>query len=186
MAFTARRDSIPDPGTSEAPWRKPAPASCPGPVLGTHAEPGAATDLMEVVVQAARASADYELLAHGLEVFSGQPPPTVSHTSSSRRKSGDHPKRNPAPPQWQRSLPCLFSIIPQYEGLGRVFGVVRDGPLVQNTFVRRRRHRCKGSAARRVSSGQSSRGEQRVLASMNLVKCEPRPSSRSWSCWSWG
>src|SRR5215212_1806252 len=38
----------------------------PGPVLGAHAEPGAAADLMEVVVQAAGALADYELLAHGL------------------------------------------------------------------------------------------------------------------------
>ena len=75
--------------------------SRPGPVLGTHAEPGAATDLMEVVVQAARALADYELLAHGLEVLSGQPPPTVSHASSSRRKSTDHLKRNPAPSQRQ-------------------------------------------------------------------------------------
>ena len=31
IAFTARRDSIPDPGTSEAPWRKPAPAFAPWP-----------------------------------------------------------------------------------------------------------------------------------------------------------
>src|SRR5215210_4084391 len=75
----------------------------PGPVLGAHAEPGAAADLMEVVVQAAGALADYELLTHGLEVLSGQPPPPVSHASSS--KSRDHPKRNPTPPQRQRLVP---------------------------------------------------------------------------------
>src|SRR5215210_427676 len=75
----------------------------PGPVLGAHAEPGAAADLMEVVVQAAGALADYELLTHGLEVLSGQPPPPVCHASSS--KSRDHPKRNPTPPQRQRLVP---------------------------------------------------------------------------------
>src|SRR5215211_3855942 len=55
----------------------------PGPVLGAHAEPGAAAHLVEVVVQAAGALADYELLAHGLEVLPGQSP-TVSHASSSK------------------------------------------------------------------------------------------------------
>jgi hypothetical protein len=75
----------------------------PGPVLGANAEPGAAADLMEVLVQTAGVLADYELLAHGLEVLSGQPPSTVSHAYSSRRKSGDHPKRNPAPTQRQQS-----------------------------------------------------------------------------------
>jgi hypothetical protein len=59
-------------------------------------------DLMEVVVQAAGLLADYELLAHGLQVLSGQPLPTVSHASSSRRKSTDHPKPNPTPAQRQR------------------------------------------------------------------------------------
>src|SRR5215211_212661 len=73
----------------------------PGPVLGAHAEPGAAADLVEVVVQAAGLLADYELLAHGLQVLSDQPPPTVSHASSSRRKSTDHPKPNPTPQQRQ-------------------------------------------------------------------------------------
>ena len=38
---------------------------------------------MQVVVQAAGPLADYELLAHGLQVFSGQLPPTVTHASSS-------------------------------------------------------------------------------------------------------
>ena len=73
----------------------------PAPVFGTHTKPGAAADLMEVVVQAAGPPADYELLAPGLQIFSGQPPPTVSHASSSRRKSTDHPKRNPTPSQRQ-------------------------------------------------------------------------------------
>src|SRR5215211_5697934 len=73
----------------------------PGPVLGTHTKPGAAAELMEVVVQAAGLLADYELLAHGLQILSGQPPPTVSHASSSRRKSTDHPKRNSTPSQRQ-------------------------------------------------------------------------------------
>ena len=57
----------------------------PGPILDADAKPDAAAQLVEVVVQAAFALADHELLAHGLEVFSGQPP-TVSHASSSRRK----------------------------------------------------------------------------------------------------
>src|ERR671915_51619 len=46
-----------------------------------------------------------------------------------------------------------------------VFGVVREGPLVQNTLARRRRHRCRESTA-----GYRGRGEQRVRARMNLVK----------------
>src|SRR5215211_1229973 len=74
----------------------------PGPVLGAHAEPGAAADLMEVIVQAAGLVADDELLAHCLQVLPLQPPPTVSHASSSRRKSRDHLKPNRIPPQRQR------------------------------------------------------------------------------------
>src|ERR671914_822362 len=74
----------------------------PGPLFGAHAKPCAAADLMEVVVQTAGPLADYELLAHGLQVLSGQLPPTVSHASSSRRKSTDHPKPNPTPSQRQR------------------------------------------------------------------------------------
>src|ERR687889_448103 len=46
-----------------------------------------------------------------------------------------------------------------------LFGVVREGPLVQNTLVRRRRHRCRGSTA-----GYRGRGEPRVRIRMNLVK----------------
>src|SRR5918998_5231442 len=46
-----------------------------------------------------------------------------------------------------------------------VFGVVREGPLVQNTLVRRRRHRCRGSTA-----GYRGRGEQRVRVRMTPVK----------------
>src|SRR5215218_5470400 len=46
-----------------------------------------------------------------------------------------------------------------------LFGVVREGPLVQNTLVRRRRHRCRGSTA-----GYRGRGEPRVRVRMNLVK----------------
>src|SRR5918997_4007324 len=80
----------------------------PGPVLGAHAEPGAAADLMEVIVQATRALADDELLAHSLQILPFQPPPTVSHASSSRRKSRDRPKRNPVPPQRQRSVVGIF------------------------------------------------------------------------------
>src|SRR5829696_4720878 len=45
------------------------------------------------------------------------------------------------------------------------FGVVREGPLVQNTLVRRRRHRCRGSTA-----GYRGRGEQRVRVRMTPVK----------------
>jgi hypothetical protein len=73
----------------------------PGPIFRAHTKPGAAADLMEVVVQAAGPFADYELLTHGLQIFSGQPLPTVSHASSSRRKSTDHHKRNPTPSQRQ-------------------------------------------------------------------------------------
>ena len=57
----------------------------PSPILGANTQPEAAAQLMKVVVQAAGALADHKLLAHGLEIFSGQPP-TVSHASSSRRK----------------------------------------------------------------------------------------------------
>src|SRR5215217_8933420 len=46
-----------------------------------------------------------------------------------------------------------------------LFGVVREGPLVQNTLVRRRRHRCRGSTA-----GYRGRGEQRVRVRMTPVK----------------
>src|SRR5918993_1620914 len=46
-----------------------------------------------------------------------------------------------------------------------VFGVVREGPLVQNTLVRRRRHRCRGSTA-----GYRGRGEQRVRVRISPVK----------------
>src|ERR671915_1009613 len=45
------------------------------------------------------------------------------------------------------------------------FGVVREGPLVQNTLVRRWRHRCRGSTA-----GYRGRGEQRVRVRMTPVK----------------
>src|SRR5215218_16914 len=45
------------------------------------------------------------------------------------------------------------------------FGVVREDPLVQNTLVRRRRHRCKRSTA-----GYRGRGEPRVRIRMNPVK----------------
>src|SRR5215203_1994612 len=45
------------------------------------------------------------------------------------------------------------------------FGMVREGPLVQNTLVRRRRHRCRGSTA-----GYRGRGEQRVPVRMTPVK----------------
>src|ERR671913_957853 len=45
------------------------------------------------------------------------------------------------------------------------FGVVREGPLVQNTLVRRRRHRCRESTA-----GYRGRGEPRVRVRMSLVK----------------
>src|ERR687898_3888 len=45
------------------------------------------------------------------------------------------------------------------------FGVVREGPLVQNTLVRRRRHRCRGN-----TTGYRSRGEPRVRIRMNPVK----------------
>src|SRR5918993_1453452 len=45
-----------------------------------------------------------------------------------------------------------------------VFGVVREGPLVQNTLVRRRRNRCRGSTA-----GYRGRGEQRVRVRMTPV-----------------
>src|ERR687889_179519 len=45
------------------------------------------------------------------------------------------------------------------------FGVVREGPLVQNTLVRRRRHFCRGSTA-----GYRGRGEPRVRIRMNPVK----------------
>src|ERR687898_2271316 len=46
-----------------------------------------------------------------------------------------------------------------------VFGVVREGPLVQNTLVRRWRHRCRGS-----TTGYRGRGELRVRVRMNLIK----------------
>src|SRR5919112_2432507 len=140
----------------------------PGPVLGAHTKSGAAADLMEVVVQAARLLSDHELLANGLEVLSGQPPPTVSHASSS--KGRDRSKRNPTPPQRQLLAPGIISI-PRYCPEWPVFGVVRDGPLVQNTLVRRRRHRCRGARPGDLHpAGRRSRGEQRVRARIDLVK----------------
>lgn len=78
----------------------------PGPILGAHAKPGAATKLMEVVIEVATALADHELLAHGLEVLPAQLPPTVSHASSSRRKSRDQPKSNPIIPA---TVPTVLS-----------------------------------------------------------------------------
>src|SRR5215203_1070927 len=59
----------------------------------------------------------------------------------------------------------IFPTIPRCRSFEAVFGVVREGPLVQNTLVRRRRHRCRGSTA-----GYRGRGEPRVRIRMSLVK----------------
>src|SRR5919112_6719463 len=74
---------------------------------------------MEVVVEAAVALADHELLAHGLEVLLLQPPRSVSHANPSRRNSRDYSKRNPTPPQWQRLLRGFPTISACRGGKGR-------------------------------------------------------------------
>src|SRR5215204_7090764 len=142
----------------------------PGPVLGAHAEPGAAADLMEVIIQAARLLADYELLAHSLQVLPFQPPPTVSHASSSRRKSWDHPKPNPIPRQRQRSGLCTFPQIPST----KTREVTLRGGKKRRSRAKYPRpppaDRCRGSADRRSPSGRLSEGELRVRARTNIFK----------------
>src|SRR5215216_4809382 len=125
---------------------------------------------MEVIIQAARLLADYELLAHSLQVLPFQPPPTVSHASSSRRKSWDHPKPNPIPRQRQRSGLCTFPQIPST----KTREVTLRGGKKRRSRAKYPRpppaDRCRGSADRRSPSGRLSEGELRVRARTNIFK----------------
>src|SRR5215210_2272724 len=125
---------------------------------------------MEVIFQAARLLADDELLAHSLQILSFQPPPRVSHASSSRRKSRDRPKRNPTPAQRQRSVLRIFPLIPRTKSRK---ATLRGGKKRRPRAKYSRpppADRCRGSAVRRPSSGRLPEGELRVRARMNLFK----------------